>query len=178
MTERIDLGRRGLLRGALFTREGREQHRRQQQPLGPAPPGLQAVQDICPACAGNCLGACPQHIISLHPAGHPLAGRPYLDFSSAGCLFCGDCAAACPQDGGRIGTDALPALGTISLDKGSCLSWNGVVCMSCQGGCEQQALSFDTRRRLSVAAARCNGCGACVALCPSRALSVDLLPVS
>lgn len=168
----MDIGRRNFLNGAALTRAGREAAARRQRPLGPLPPWMQDLpqQDACRACPQACVTACEQDIIRIHPPGHVLAGLPWLDFSAAGCTFCGGCTEACPLDHAR---DVPPVLGRVRLMQGRCLAWNNVICLSCLGACQTRALRLDRQQRVNVAAERCNGCGMCVSRCPVEALAVD-----
>lgn len=60
-----------------------------------------------------------------------------------------------------------------------CLALNRVVCRSCAEHCEVHAIHF----RLApggisvplVRAERCNGCGACVPVCPTSAISLQAI---
>ncbi len=172
-TETTDQARRGFLRGALFTDEGRRQQARLQQRTGVLPPGLQTVVSAqnCADCSRPCVDACEQGIIRVHQGKHALRGEPYLDFSSSGCTFCGDCTEACPaSDLGPV--SGAESIGRVQLDQTSCLSWNQVFCMSCVGSCASKALSFDGRRRLLIRPQQCNGCGMCVGICPVGSLAV------
>lgn len=167
----MDISRRSFLRGAALTRAGRDAAARRQRPLGPLPPWMPDLQqDACRDCRQPCVQACEQDIIHIHPEGHALAGLPWLDFSRAGCSFCGDCAAACPL---AHAMDGPPALGGIQLMQGRCLVWNDVICLACSVACQTQALVPDRRRRMTVVAERCNGCGMCVSVCPVDALTVN-----
>ncbi|MDJ0833769.1 MAG: 4Fe-4S dicluster domain-containing protein [Gammaproteobacteria bacterium] len=172
-TETSDQSRRGFLRGALFTEEGRRQQAQVQQRQGVMPPGLQAVVAAvnCGDCSRPCVDACEQEIIRIHDEKHELCGQPYLNFSSTGCTFCGDCAQACPASDQGPGPGA-DAIGQAQLDQSSCLSWNQVFCMSCVGSCTSKALNFDARRRLLIKPQQCNGCGMCVGICPVGSLAV------
>lgn len=171
---RPNLGRRGLLTGAFLTREGRENVKRSQKPLGPRPPWHQQVMencnDPCSNCGQECVASCPQGIISLHPDEHEHAGTPWLDFSVTGCTFCGDCAEACPSIE-SFEKESSP-LDNLQLAKASCLTWNNVFCMSCIGKCDVRALRLDERRRLVLNDSLCTGCGMCVHSCPVNALGV------
>lgn len=165
--------RRGLLRGELLTREGRERVEGRTGRLGPWPPGLQAAASSCHQCSGPCEAACPMEIVRFHPLGHRLAREPYLDFTLAGCTFCGECLKACPQrQAVAPGSDAR-VWGEVRLALDRCLAWNGILCMSCLGRCDRRALTLDDRRRLVVDQERCTGCGACIAPCPVGALAVS-----
>jgi len=169
----MDIERRNFLRGALLTRAGRTGATRQRQPLGPLPPGMQGIveQAACSTCHQPCVTACGPGIVRIHPDGHALAGFPWLDFSAAGCTFCGECVRVCPYPvAGEPATEA--GLGTVRLDHGRCLAWEGVICMTCLSACPVEALQQDRHHRVSVAADRCTGCGMCIAVCPADALAV------
>jgi ferredoxin-type protein NapF len=170
----MEPGRRSFLRGALLTEEGRERTVRHSKPLGPLPPGMAGAlaQDGCRACERYCVSACTQRIVYIHPEDHRLAGLPYLDFTQAGCTFCGDCSAACPVDIPAI--SSTQRLGSARLNQVECLAWNSIICMSCIGACRLGALSMDRQRRPTMDADHCTGCGFCVARCPVQALEVEL----
>jgi len=166
-----NLGRRGLFTGAYLTREGRENVKRSQKPLGSRPPWHQQVMESCSHCEQECAASCPQKIINVHPEEHAHAGTPWLGFSSTGCTFCGDCAEACPaiesykKESSRIGD--------LQLVKANCLTWNNVFCMSCLGKCDARALKLDERRRLVLKNSLCTGCGMCIHACPVDALGIQ-----
>jgi ferredoxin-type protein NapF len=169
----IDTGRRAFLRGALLTSSGRKTEALRQQPLGPPPPwhrGL-ALQDLCLGCMHPCVTACQPGIIRLHPADHELSGTPYLDFGHSGCTFCQDCVTACPLQI-EVTETSIPRIGTARLNRDSCIAWDDVICMSCHGRCDYQAISTTHQRRAEVNPEVCTGCGMCVAVCPVAALSI------
>ena len=171
----MDGGRRAFLRGSLLTREGRAEEVARQQPLGPPPPWHQGLPlaDHCLDCPHPCIDACEPGIISLHPADHEQAGLPYLDFSTSGCTYCQACVAACPIE---IDTAAAsrPVIGTAQLNRNTCIAWDDVICMSCFGRCDYQAISTEYQRRARVDTGRCTGCGMCVAVCPVNALRITV----
>lgn len=172
----MDADRRSFLRGALLTKQGREQTLRQRKPLGPLPPGMAGLldQDSCRGCQQYCVSACRQDIVRIHPEEHRLAALPYLDFTQAGCTFCGDCTANCP-----IGAPTIrPAqrLGSARIAQEKCLAWNTIICTSCIGACQLHALVMDRLRRPGVDTDYCSGCGSCVARCPVQALEVKAEP--
>ncbi|HHB11763.1 MAG TPA: 4Fe-4S dicluster domain-containing protein, partial [Chromatiales bacterium] len=134
-------------------------------PQGPPPPWHRArlQPERCAACAGPCAEVCEAGIVRFHPAGHPLAGTPYLAFEDTGCTFCGQCRDACPM---ALTEPAELLVGLAQLDTGRCLAYNGVLCMSCRSACSAEALRFDARFRPEVDTERCTGCGFCVGVCP------------
>ena len=171
---KVDTGRRAFLRGALLTSAGRKAEVLRQQPLGPPPPWHRdwPLHDLCQGCTHPCVAACEQDIIRLHPADHTLAGTPYLDFRVGGCTFCKACVEACPLDI-EVTDPGKPAVGKALLNRDTCIAWNDVICMSCSGHCDYQAITTVDQRRAEVNPERCTGCGMCVAACPVGALSVS-----
>lgn len=131
-----------------------------------APPGATAESlENCTGC-GACVDSCPVAIITM------TGNRPSLDFSSSECLLCGKCADACPE----------PVFGENRrfehvMEVGShCLAKNAVACQSCGDVCASSAILFRAQLGLpftpEVDATTCNGCGACVAICPVLAIDV------
>lgn len=167
-----DPGRRGFLTGSWLPKEGRQPLAL--SPLGPLPPiiATHINNSLCNSCDGCCLPVCETGVIRLHPQDHSLAGAPWLDFSVAHCTFCGKCADACPQIE-LPPTDAeRPSIGFAEIELARCLSYTGVFCISCQGGCEYQAIQRDRLSRPQILPDVCTGCGACVSICPVKAINV------
>lgn len=156
----IDLGRRGFLTG-----------RRQAHADRVLPPWSRAAS-IAAACTGcgACVPACPQKIIALDAD-----GRPSLDFAHGECSFCGACAEACPEP---VFDRSLAAFGHVAAIGQDCFAGRGIVCQSCGDACSESAIRF--RPRLGgpalpeLATELCTGCGACIASCPARAVSVSV----
>jgi Fe-S-cluster-containing hydrogenase component 2 len=69
--------------------------------------------------------------------------------------------------------DAGPRIAV--LDRGTCMAWDGVICISCRLACDEQAIRFDDRRPTIVDSA-CTGCTDCVDVCPSRAIRMQSAP--
>lgn len=169
----MDQARRQFLRGNFLTQDGREEMKQQSYPLGPLPPWHSGVliQQDCVGCTQPCVETCETDIIKIHPAGHDLAGLPYLDFSDAGCTYCFACVDAC-----RVSLEAdkseKPLIGLVELDRTSCHAWNDVFCISCMYSCDQQAIVFTWQKFPEINSELCNGCGQCVRVCPSDAFKV------
>lgn len=158
LPDRSRSSRRALLRGRLRA-----------EPVLRPPWALEeaAFTDACTGC-GDCVRACPEQVL-VQGAG----GLPVFDPTLGECSFCTDCASAC-----RVGVfgpvDQAPW--TLHAVVGSaCLAANGVVCSSCRDACGVAAIRFAPARTVpipEVLADRCTGCGACVAGCPTGAISL------
>ncbi len=173
--DRVDPGRRGFLRGKFLTREGREDVRRQDWLLGPLPPALPfrlVEQNPCEDCDFPCLHACEPAIIHLHPPGHRFRGMPFLSFESGACTFCNACVEVCPLERGQPEAEGPARLGTATLDRATCMAWNGVICLSCQSACDYRAVTMDRRSRPHIETEACTGCGACMGICPAKAIQI------
>lgn len=126
-------------------------------------------QDSCDAC-GRCIKSCPESIL-VRGSG----GLPHVDFSNGECTFCERCVSACPT--GALARAEQAAPWTLkAVIAPNCLALNQVVCRLCEEHCAGAAIRF----RLNVGggafpaidSARCNGCGACVSVCPVDAVTV------
>lgn len=141
---------------------------------GIRPPWAKAEADFTDRCArcGDCSTACPERII-----GKGSGGFPVVDFSRGACTFCGECVKACKNQAFDVpayfDTPAWQLEVTITE---ACLSIQGVVCRTCSDACETAAIRFRLktggRSQPVVDNQRCNGCGECFAVCPSRAVSI------
>jgi ferredoxin-type protein NapF len=137
-----------------------------------APPWTDAatLATACTRC-GACVAACPERIIVIAKS-----GLPAVDFHRGECTFCGDCASACPApvfDRAR----AVPWWLNVRITS-SCLAARRIVCQSCRDACPTGAIQFRPRpggmSLPGIVADRCNGCGACVSVCPSDAISISM----
>lgn len=134
------------------------------------PPWSLPANDFVERCTrcGDCLQACPPGILRAGDGGYP-----EVHFERGECTFCGNCVTAC-RPGALLRAAApwhlAPAIAV------SCLAQRGIVCQVCADQCEARAIRFPPR--LDAVAvpvpdpSACTGCGACVAPCPARAISL------
>jgi len=125
--------------------------------------------DRCTRCM-ECQLSCPENIITTDDYGYP-----QIEFKRGECVFCGECAKACPQS--LFVTDLnSTAWNYIANFNNTCLTLQGVSCQSCQDSCDARAIRFTYHIGLipqpKLVADDCTGCGACVSVCPTFAISI------
>ncbi len=130
-------------------------------------------RSTCNSC-GDCLEKCPTHIIEF--------GRgqiPVINFDKGECLFCGDCVDACPTLALQRSKNQPPWHLTAVIDISKCLAYKNVECRSCQDPCETRAIHFlalaGNASKPNLDTEQCTGCGACYAVCPVNAISINTL---
>ena len=162
----VALARRDLFRG----RFGRPTEVRALRP--PTARDEASFRAACDGCLA-CVTACPEKVIRLD-RDH----RPILQFTHGECTFCGLCADACPTDA-LVREGARPWTAKASIGA-KCLALGGVHCRSCGDACPTTAIRFaprvDGRFLPALADATCNGCGACVGICPVGAVQINVGP--
>ncbi|WP_207061825.1 ferredoxin-type protein NapF [Motiliproteus sp. SC1-56] len=161
MSSSFNPARRQLFKGDLGAR------RQPQRP--PWSVAEIAFTDGCTRC-GDCIKACPTQIIHAGSGGYP-----ELDFQLGECTFCGDCAGACPEPLFRS-REASPW--TIRAQVGAaCVTLRNVECRRCEEACEPGAIRFTPRlgraAEPQVQLETCTGCGACLSVCPTQAISMQ-----
>ena len=133
------------------------------------PWAIAAFEDACSRC-GDCVRACEEAILASGDGGFPT-----VDFTRGGCSFCGACAAAC-RDGAIDMRLGRPWRLRVSIGD-ECLSARGTTCRACGDVCEERAIRFQLqiggRAIPSVNASLCNGCGSCIAICPTRVIQIE-----
>lgn len=132
------------------------------------PWAVEAFETYCQRC-DDCINACEEAVLRTGDGGFPT-----VDFSLGACTFCTACAAACQHgalDANRPSPWALQA----RLDD-DCVSARGVTCRSCGDACDTHAIRFllqvGGRAIPQFDASACTGCGACVSVCPTAAISI------
>ena len=147
----------------------------------PRPPG--SLDDwrftgVCVRC-GNCAQVCPAKIIQpdFGDGGLPGLLAPRLRFDRDYCREdCHRCNEVCPS--GAIARLSLidkrrRVIGQARVDLTVCLLAQGRECTACIQKCPYQAIAMKSAdggfsHEPQVILDRCNGCGACEAVCPTR----------
>lgn len=168
----MDLSRRDMFRGLADPTIWPSLRRRIPLPYTEDPGALRAACLTCrPAPQTQpppCQAACAEDIIRIDRD-----GAPFLDLSRRGCIFCGDCAGACPP---RVLDTALGrriAAGIV-LDPGTCLAWSQTMCQACADRCPELAIRFSGLLKPTVDRERCTRCGLCVGACPAGSIEISV----
>jgi len=149
------------------------------------PPGsVAAFSGACIRC-GSCVRACPTGIIRQATDWRDAAGllAPTLHFTGRNyCLQdCNRCGEVCPSGAIRhlpLAEKNRQVIGIATIDHSACLLSEETECGVCVPRCPRGAI-VDTFSAATYTAAvkvlreRCNGCGACVGICPPKAVKID-----
>ncbi|MGI9384011.1 MAG: ferredoxin-type protein NapF [Methyloligellaceae bacterium] len=142
--------------------------------IGKRPPDLRppyalseaVFQLLCDGC-GTCAEACPENVIAPDAQGFPV-----LRYQDTACTFCKACSTACPT--GALDTERAAPWTIRATIRGTCLSFNGIVCRACGEHCDESAIGFTPlpggRALPRVDEGVCTGCLKCAAVCPVGAI--------
>ena len=124
----------------------------------------------CTRCV-QCITTCPTKILERGRGGFPV-----VTLHKGECEVCGDCVTACETKSLLKTTESSTPWNIKVTISNKCIAFQGVVCRSCGEFCDEQAIRFrpaiggvskpETDYEL------CTGCGACVAVCPSEAITI------
>ena len=151
------------------------------------PPGAvdeAAFKGACIRC-GNCIRSCPSGIIEPSIDSRDVAGFlvPKLRFSGPDYCRedCNKCGHVCPT--GVIRPLSLQdknqhVIGVAEIDLSECLLTMDEECGVCMPRCPQGAIVEQFSREtytatVKVVPGKCNGCGACVGICPAKIVRVE-----
>ena len=133
---------------------------------------------LCVRC-GNCLRACPTDIIRPDRGEHGIASllTPTLDFSQDYCRKdCTQCTQVCPS-GALVPLTAKQkqrtSIGLPRVNMDICLLGDDRECSICRNWCPYEAITLEfspVEYTLTpkIDPAKCPGCGACEAVCPTN----------
>ncbi|MDH2926356.1 ferredoxin-type protein NapF [Lonepinella koalarum] len=163
------LPRRAFLQGRFLHSLKTEQEKMQgYQAIRPPWVNLDEFVEKCTAC-DKCITACETQIIIKGKGGFP-----EIDFARGECTFCQHCMESCPEDVFRA-TDETPWLHKVEIQH-NCLLTHNIECRSCGDSCDSRAIRFRPKLggivELILALESCNGCGACLAVCPTQAIHI------
>lgn len=145
------------------------------------PPGGQDEARLLGACihCEKCYEACPRKVIALATFEDGIVGMrtPKMDFRADYCDFCKDenggvpkCVATCPTNALALPSGIKPEeqiIGIAELNTNWCLAYRRMFCRSCYDACEYEAIILNDSNCPVVIEDKCNGCGACEAVCIS-----------
>nr|WP_235824107.1 4Fe-4S binding protein [Falsiruegeria mediterranea] len=99
---------------------------------------------------------------------------PVVDFNVGACTFCRACAQACPEPVFSDISD--PPWALVAQISDGCMLSMGIGCQLCTDICDRSALRLDLRvrpvGRIAINQDACTGCGACLPLCPTDAITL------
>lgn len=164
MSEEITISRSSFLKGGW---------RENKAPL--RPPWSIAESDFTRVCDTQCTAceqACPEKIIVIG------RGRyPQIDFNKGECTFCEHCLSVCDYDALQKNEREQPwqVKAVIVMDK--CITTQHVICRTCGEFCDADAIQFLPQvggvATPTLNASKCTGCGACIKVCPSSAVTIQ-----
>jgi len=141
------------------------------------PPWAKEESDFIAHCDSSCQAcsnACPEKIIVIGRGKYP-----HIDFSQGECTFCEQCVDACDYDALVKQGDGKPWIHKAVIKMDQCITQQSVVCRSCSEMCEVAAIKFTPViggvSSPELNSDLCNGCGACINVCPSKALFIQSL---
>jgi len=157
------MARRTFLRGRLG-----------EAPQPMRPPWARVEAEFAARCTrcGECVDACPTGLLN-----GPRGIFPQPDFAAGHCDFCGRCVDACQP--AALSRDIVPPWNLSAAIAPTCLANQGVVCRSCGESCDAGAIRFALRvggvGQPELDAAACSGCGECLPVCPTTAITIGRL---
>ncbi|MCL6572452.1 MAG: 4Fe-4S dicluster domain-containing protein [Bacillus sp. (in: Bacteria)] len=145
------------------------------------PPGSCDELEFLTTCTrcGKCQNICPENCISIFTlsSGVKLVNTPFIDPNEIPCTFCKQCIDVCPTASlSYMDFRAHPFLGTVMVEKTSCLGFQQVLCDYCVRACPVYGAISIIEGIPLVSEQKCTGCGICIASCiaEEKALKIVL----
>lgn len=145
------------------------------QPNVLRPPWAKVEREFLNICdrGGDCVRACPTGVLAFGGGGHPI-----VQFTDGECTFCGLCVDACPTGALARDTQSVAPWTLVPRISPACVAFKKVECRICAEACDAKAIRFQLQAG-SVAVpvvdgTQCSGCGACVAPCPTDAITLEM----
>lgn len=127
-----------------------------------------AFVQACTRC-DECVSVCPEKILEKGRGGFP-----QVNFAAGACTFCRECIRVCRPGAIRSAQCGDVPWRLVARIGEACLAARRVVCRTCGEHCPTGAIRFPpvvgAVATPQLESARCTGCGACFAPCPSRAI--------
>jgi ferredoxin-type protein NapF len=121
----------------------------------------------------ECVKACPTGVLAVGAGGHPV-----LRFSGGECTFCGLCVDACPSGALFRDKEGAAPWALVPRISEACVAYKKVECRICAEACDARAIRFQLQAgsvaQPVVEGSQCSGCGACVAPCPTDAITLEM----
>ena len=137
----------------------------------------------CTRC-DDCVESCPHSVVfKLPPSrGAKFVGTPALDLLNKGCYLCEDwpCVQSCEAEALKLPefdeNEMLhaPKLAMASINKDTCLPYNGPECGVCASSCPIPSALIWEREKPQIDIELCVGCGLCREACILEAKAVDI----
>lgn len=169
MTEK-NLPRRQFLRGGFLTALQSECVKTQGF-QGIRPPWAKLEVDFVAGCTrcGDCISVCETQILVKGEGGFP-----EVKFALGECTFCQKCVEVCKQPIFRS-TEEEAWAHKVEVTE-TCLLSQKIECRACGDYCESRAIRFKPQlggiAKLELDLPACNGCGACIGVCPVSAVKI------
>lgn len=152
-----------MQRRELFTGVGKRL-KAEKKPI--APPYLTGSLSECLDCDAPCVVVCETDILSKNEEGFV-----EVSFVSQGCTYCDECATACVK--GVLSVESKAKIPVdVYIDEVLCVSYHGVMCMSCKDPCLEDAINFAGLFKPIINPISCTSCGFCISRCPAAAIKV------
>ncbi|MCH6266799.1 4Fe-4S dicluster domain-containing protein [Neobacillus citreus] len=144
------------------------------------PPGAGEELEFLTSCTrcSKCQEICPEQSIRLFALsdGAKLVNTPYMNLNESPCTFCMKCVEVCPTEALNLSDyQKCPYLGTVKVEKYSCLAYKQVMCDYCVRACPVNGAIRLEDGVPVVSKELCTGCGICITNCIAEGGALKVL---